>query len=381
MPATDLGPNAHLIGVPGSRALLQTPALVIDLDAFEWNVAALARWAADAGMTVRPHAKTHKSPEVARRQIAAGAVGICCATLGEAATMVEAGIPGVHITSPVVPAGKLDRLARLNARAERLSVVCDHPTNLEALEAVARASGRLLSVVIDVDTVGGRTGVAGTQSALALAETIRRSTHLVLAGVQGYAGSLQHIYDYGQRRTAMDEKMALTGQVVAALREAGHRVPVVTGGGTGSHRLDREYGLLSELQCGSYVFMDVDYADVAQGESEGPVFRPALFVQATVVSASYDDHVTIDAGLKALAPDAKPPRVVAGAPDGSTYLYRGDEHGCIQLPAGAAQPALGATVTLFAPHCDPTVNLHGLYHVVRDDTLVDVWPVAARGRI
>jgi len=372
-----LGPNEGLIGVPGSRALLQTPALVVDLDAFEANVATMAAWAREAGLAVRPHAKTHKSPDVARRQIAAGAVGVCCATLGEAEMMVEAGIPGVHITSPVVGAGKLERLARMNARAERLSVVCDHPDNLEALEAAAKRSGRMLSVVIDVDTAMGRTGVAGTQSATALAQRLAKSVHLAYAGVQGYAGSLQHIYDADARRQAMGEKMALTGQVAAALTEGGFRPAVVTGGGTGTHRLDREYGLLTELQPGSYIFMDVDYAAV---DLAGSSFRPALFVDASVVSASYDDHVTVDAGLKALAPDAKLPQVASGAPKGSTYAYRGDEHGCITLGPGE-RPKLGDRVTLFAPHCDPTVNLHDLYHLVRGDTLVGIWKIEGRGRV
>ena len=374
------GPNEALISRPGSRRLLQTPALVVDLDAFEGNLKAMADWSRGAGLRLRPHAKTHKSPEIARRQIALGAIGICCATLGEAEAMIEAGIPGVHITSPVVPAGKLARLADLNARALRFSVVCDNPANLEALEAAAAQSGRMLSVVIDCDTGIGRTGVAGTQTALALAERLKASRHLVFAGVQGYAGTLQHIYDYQARKAAMPDMMSLTGQVVQALRDSGMPAPIVTGGGTGSCRLEQDYGLLTEVQAGSYVFMDVDYADVDL-TGDGGSFRPALFVQGSVVSCSYDDHVTIDAGTKAVARDAKPARVAAGAPAGSTYDYRGDEHGCITVPAGAALPTLGSPVTLFTPHCDPTVNLHDVYHVVQGDTLVDIWPIEARGRV
>ena len=374
-----LGVNEPLIGQPGSRWRLQTPALVIDLDAMEANIAAMAAWAKGKRIALRPHAKTHKSPDVARRQIAAGAIGICCATLGEAETIAEAGIAGVHITSPVVPAGKLERLARLNATAERLSLVADHPDNVEALAAVAERSGRPLNLVLDVDTGIGRTGVADTQMGLALARRIAATKVLRLAGVQGYAGNLQHIYDVAERRAAMPERMQLTKNVVGALREAGLAPAIITGGGTGTYQLDAEFGLLSELQGGSYIFMDVDYAKVEQ--PGGIVFKPALFVQASVVSASYDDHITVDAGLKAFATDGKAPVPMAGAPAGATYRFRGDEHGLVDLPAGAVKPKLGDYITLFNPHCDPTVNLHNVFHVVRGDMLVDIWPVAARGRV
>lgn len=375
----DYGLNATLIGQPGSRARLVTPALVLDLDALEHNITAMAAYAKGAGIALRPHVKTHKSVEIARRQLKAGAIGFSVATLGEARALVHAGLPGVLITSPIVPEAKIAALMALNARAEGLMVVVDHPANLATLEAAAKQAGRPLGIVIDLDVGLQRTGADSVQSALSLARQALASSHLRLRGIQGYAGHLQHVIDASERRRASNEALASLGVLRDQLRALGANAPIVSGGGTGTYDIDAEGRVLNELQAGSYVFMDVQYVEVEPVGPEGWRFKPALFVQASVISANHEGHVTIDAGLKCFATDGPVPDVFRGAPAGTTYKFMGDEHGRLVFARPSDRLPLGATVECFVPHCDPTVNLHDLYHVVRGDRLVDIWPVDARG--
>jgi D-serine deaminase-like pyridoxal phosphate-dependent protein len=369
--------HGHLIGIPGSRERLNTPALILDLDAFEANVAAMASFGRRHGLALRPHAKTHKSADVARAQLAAGAVGLCCAKLGEAEALADAAIDQLHLTSPVVTPAAIERLVILNARLDELSVVADHPDAVDAI-ASANAGGRPLRIMVDVDPGIHRTGVASAAGAVALARRIADAPSLDYAGVQFYCGVQQHIAGYADRRAAIAERTDYLRTVIDALAHVGLPPMVVTGGGTGSHAIDAELGVLTELQVGSYAFMDREYGDCdLDGGGRAP-FATALMVDARVISANMTGMATIDAGLKAFAADAGEPPVLAGAPEGSRYFFMGDEHGAIAGPAGA--PVLGARVTLAAPHCDPTVNLYDAYHVVRGDTLVDIWPVTARGR-
>ena len=376
----DLGFNAGLVGEAGSRARLQTPALLLDLDRLERNIAAMAAHMRAAGQALRPHAKTHKCVEIARRQLAAGAVGICCATLGEAEVMVEGGISGVLVTSPVVGPAKIDRLVRLNERAQGLMVVVDDPGNVRAIADAVRASDKDLRVLVDIDVGTRRTGVPSAQMAVALAREIAGSGSLEFGGIQGYAGFLQHIPDHAERARGAERVSAQMEQVRAALVEAGLPLPLVTGGGTGTHDIDHRLGVFGELQAGSYIVMDVDYDRIDLRGAGGPVFENALFVRATVVSANQEEFVVTDAGLKAFATDGPAPRLAAGAPEGASYGFAGDEHGRVFLPAGGPRLAVGDAVECVVPHCDPTVNLYDHYHVVRGDTLVDIWRVDARGR-
>jgi D-serine deaminase-like pyridoxal phosphate-dependent protein len=357
---------------PFPRADLATPALVLDRAALGRNIARMARFAAERGIALRPHAKTHKSGDIGKRQIAAGAVGLCCAKLGEAEVLAGEGLESLHLTSPVVAAGALRRLAALNGRIGGLSVVADHPDNVRALEAAVDAP---LTVFIDVDPGNHRTGVASPEAALALADAIAASARLKLGGVQFYCGSQQHIVSYAERRAMIAEKTAYLRTVLDALQAAGHAIPVVTGGGTGSFMIDAELGVLTELQVGSYIFLDREYGDCELAIAGAPVVEPALHVDATVISANTAGLVTIDAGLKALSPDAGPP-----VPDlpGATYRFMGDEHGA--LVSDGPLPGLGERVSLMPGHCDPTVNLYDFYHVIDGDAVVDIWPVSARGR-
>ena len=270
----------------------------------------------------------------------------------------------------MVTSSAITRLAALN-RQIALSVVVDHPDNARMLGEGADAS---LRVFIDVDPGSHRTGVTSAAAAVALAEAIAQTGTLRLAGVQFYCGSHQHIPSLAERRAAIVERAEYLRTVLAALRGAGFEVPIVTGGGTGTFAIDASLGVFTELQVGSYVFLDREYTDC---ELAGPRFEPALFVDATVVSANTPGMVTIDAGLKAFATDAGVPVVLDGAPPASRYAFTGDEHGAL---LGEGLPGLGGRVTLMPPHCDPTVNLYDLYHVLDGDTVSDTWPVTARGR-
>lgn len=360
---------------PFPRADLPTPALVLDSAALERNIARMAALAAARGLALRPHAKTHKSSDIGRLQVAAGAVGLCCAKLGEAEALAAEGLANLHLTSPVVTAGAVARLVALNARCEGLSVVADHPANVRALAAANAGGGRPLAVFVDVDPGSHRTGVASPEAAVTLAAAIEAADSLVLGGVQFYCGAQQHIQAFAERRAAIAERTDYLRSVLDALRAAGHDIRVVTGGGTGSFPIDAELGVLTELQVGSYLFLDREYGDCELAVGDAPVFEPALFVDATVISANHPGLVTVDAGLKALSTDAGPPVVIGGG----RYAFMGDEHGAIIAEEGVL-PGLGDRVVLQPGHCDPTVNLHDVYHVVDDDMIVDVWPVTARGR-
>jgi 3-hydroxy-D-aspartate aldolase len=368
--------HGHLIGRQGSRADLNTPALIVDLEALDRNIAAMAAFAGQAGLKLRPHAKTHKSSAIAARQIAAGAVGVCCAKLGEAEALTDAGVGGILITSPVVGAPAVERLAALAARAPGLMAAVDHPLAVEALAA----SGASLTLLVDIDPGIHRTGVASPEAALLLAKQIDACPALTFAGVQFYCGSQQHIEGFAARRDAIIERTAYLTSVVELLTAAGLAPGIVTGGGTGTHAIDAGLGVLTELQVGSYVFMDRQYNDCDLRGDGAAAFETALMVDARVISANHRALSTVDAGFKAFATEAGSPPVLAGAPEGSAYHFMGDEHGCVVPPKGEAPPALGSVVTFAAPHCDPTVNLYDAYHAVRGDTLVDIWAIEARGR-
>jgi 3-hydroxy-D-aspartate aldolase len=372
--------HQHLIGRQGSRRALNTPALVLDIEALDRNIAAMAAFAAANGLKLRPHAKTHKSVDIAHRQIEAGALGVCCAKLGEAEALAEGGIDGLLIPSPVVGAAAVERLVALAAKSPGLMHSCDHPDAVAAIGAAAKAAGATLTLLVDLDPGMHRTGVADPEAAVALARQIDAHPSLLFGGLQFYCGSEQHIEAYAERRDAIIAKTQTLTEAIAALTAAGLPPGIVTGGGTGSHAIDAELGVFTELQVGSYVFMDRQYGDCALREDGAVPFETALMVDARVISASHPFMVTVDAGFKAFATDGGAPPILTGAPEGSTYRFMGDEQGAIVPPRGLAPPKLGERVTLAAPHCDPTVNLYEAYHVVRGDTLEAIWPVSARGR-
>jgi len=380
---TDQDLHTGLIGAPGSRSDLSTPVLVIDRAALERNIIRMAAFAASKGVKLRPHAKTHKSVDIAKLQMEAGALGLCCAKIGEAEALAGGGVStGLLITSPVVSASAIARLVALNAATTDLMVVADNPLNVVALGQAAADAGKPLQVLIDLDPGIHRTGVASPEAAVALLAAIRAEPTLIYAGLQCYCGMQQHIENFADRKANLEDRGAYIRSVIEALTAAGGAPGIVSGSGTGSHRIDAELGIFTEFQVGSYVFMDGQYlaCDIAgDGADESP-YEASLLIDTRVVSANTPGMATVDAGFKALSTDAEPPKVLAGAPAGSRYFFMGDEHGAILPPPGAAPPGLDDRVVLGAPHCDPTVNLYDTYHVVDGDTLVALWPVSARGR-
>lgn len=378
---TEFGVNQALIGKAGSRAELMTPALLIDIEACRRNIRVMADFARAHGVALRPHAKTHKSARIAREQVDAGAAGICVVTVGEAEAMVAGGIPGVLITSPVVTPAKIDRLMALNAEAEGLCVVADNPGNVDALASAAASAGRPLTVLVDLDMGKHRTGVPGPDAGVALAQRIGQANALDFGGVQAYAGHLQHIDDYAERRDGAMSHAEPVAELAAKLDAAGLAPPLVTGAGTGSHDIDAAGGVFNELQTGSYIFNDVQYDTVALRADGKRPFESALFVQVAVVSNNTPGQVTTDGGLKRFATDGPFPEVVRGAPPGTRYRFMGDEHGALLFAEPDGTLPLGARVECLTPHCDPTVNLYDHFHIVEGDTLVDIWPVDGRGAV
>jgi D-serine deaminase-like pyridoxal phosphate-dependent protein len=370
--------NRSLIGQPGSRPRLDTPALVLDLDAFDHNVATMAALARQRSIGLRPHAKTHKSIEIGRRQIKAGAVGLCCAKLGEAEVLAAGGLGRLLLTSPILGDDKIARLLALNAETSDLAVVLDHPDNAKELAAAASAAGQILSVLIDVDVGTRRFGVASDAAAVEIGKLIADRRSLRFRGVQGYAGQVQHLADYAERRQQSHAALARLGQVRDALAEIGLVSEIVTGSGTGTHDFDHELGFMTDLQVGSYVFSDVEYDRVAMSAAEPKRFRNSLFVHTRIVSANHSGLATTDAGSKSFAMDGPAPEIFEGAPDGASYGRFGDEFGRVILP-DEATVRRGDLIVCIVPHCDPTVNLYDHYHCVRGDRLVDLWPVDARG--
>ena len=376
----DLDYDRSLIGLPHGRTSIATPALVIDLEQVEANLAYMADFAARHGILLRPHAKTHKSVALAKHQRALGAVGICVARIGEAEALAEGGIDHILITAPVITAQAIDRVAVLAMRSAGTKIVIDHRDGARALNDCAQASDQVIDVLIDLDAGLHRTGIVPDQRALDLADQIAQMPHLNLVGVQAYAGHLMHIPNAADRRAKLQTALAPVQALIPELRNRGHNIDIITGGGTGSFQIDVEMGLFTELQIGSYLFMDVDYLAIEPTDQAKWPLQPALFVQSTVISANAPGMVTLDAGLKAFAADGPMPRIFDGADPNLRYRFMGDEQGALISENGAPLPKLGDVVSLTIPHCDPTVNLYDFYHVVRGHTLIDLWPVEGRGR-
>ncbi len=370
--------NRHLTGE--SRWRLATPALLLDLDALEHNITALAAHFSRTPAGWRPHAKTHKCAEIARRQLDAGATGICVAKLGEADALVREGIGRILITSPIVTADKLERVLALNDTAEELILVVDNTTVVDRLASLASDRQKPMKVLIDLGIGLNRTGVSSIPDAVTLAREIVRRPSLDLAGLQCYAGDIQHIADCAEREGEAAEVAAYVDEAHRAIAPVAGAPGIVTGGGTGTFDHDSGCGVFTDIQVGSAIFMDVQYNGVMRRDGTPGPFRTALFVQSTVISANVAGAATIDAGIKAFATDGPVPDISDGAPEGSLYEFMGDEHGRIVVSPGANGPAVGDVVTCITPHCDPTVNLHDGYHCVRGDRLVDIWPIEGRGR-
>lgn len=348
---------------------VDTPALVLDLDAFEANLAALNQ-AVGGRVRVRAHAKTHKCPEIAKRQVAAGAVGVCCQKVSEAEALVEGGVQDVLVSNEIVGAPKIARLVELSKRA-RVGVCVDNVANIRDL----RNSKATLDVYIELEVGMNRCGIAPGQPALNLVQEILKTSNLRFAGIHAYHGRAQHVRSMADRKASIDSAAAAVRLTKNLLKENDIDCPIVTGAGSGTFMFEIESDAWDEIQPGSYVFMDVDYA---RNEWAAPLprFRHALFVLATVMSRPRPGVAIVDAGLKASSVDSGMPGVWQRP--GLAYTRASDEHGWVE---GSPEPALGEKLVLVPGHCDPTVNLYDCYVCVRKGIVEEIWPITARGAL
>ena len=351
-----------------SKLDLPTPALLLDLDQFETNIEKMQTAVSTAGKTLRPHFKAHKCPEIAGRQIAAGAVGVCVATLAELRLMCETGV-GVLLTTPVADTLKTDLVASLASRGNDISVVVDHVEQGKMYSTSAAGAGTSLKVLVDLDVGDHRTGIPCDERAIELATEIASLPGLQFSGLQAYSVSGSHTEGLEARRHHSVGALQQAIVIQHRLIESGFDAQTLTGGSTGTWNIDLDVPEFTELQAGSYPLMDVAYQQIV-----GDDFAPAMRVLATVVSASHPDRITVDAGFKAFATD----RPFGPEPidiTGIRWQWAGDEHGFLHLESPSRKLHLGDKLEFLAPHCDPTVNLYDRIHVVRGDTVEHVWPL------
>ncbi len=358
---------------------VDTPALLVDLDALERNLAKMQAYANQAGVRLRPHAKTHKCAVIAHRQTALGAVGVCCQKVGEAEALMHAGVRDVMITNQIVGAKKLERLISL-AGLGRIAVCVDDRQNVDDLERAAQRLAVALDVFVEVDVGGGRCGVLTPEDAVTLANRVQASPGLEFKGLQAYHGSAQHIRDYDDRRRTVEAAALRVSKTVQALGAEGTHCEVVTGAGTGTFRFECDSGVYTELQCGSYVFMDADYGR-NRDRAGGPFreFENSLFVLTSVMSKNRAGNAVVDAGLKAVSVDSGLPLVHGRS--NVEYVAASDEHGKVTFDDTREGVALGDVLRLVPGHCDPTVNLYDWYVCIRGERVESMWPVVARGAV
>ncbi len=356
---------------------VDTPALLIDLDAFERNVQHLADAVAGSSVRLRPHAKTHKCAVIARRQMALGAVGVCCQKVGEAEAMVYGGVPNVLVSNEVVGVTKLKRLAAL-ARQAQIYVCADDAGNVGDLNEAALAYKIELPVLVEIDVGAHRCGVEPGEAVLALAQQIDQAPGLRFAGLQAYHGRAQHLRSFEERRQAIGQAVEQVQLSINLLSQHGLECELVSGAGSGTYAFEAESGVYNELQAGSYIFMDVDYGKnlAADGTLWGE-FEHSLFVYATVMSQPNRDWAVVDAGLKALSVDSGLP-MMADLPQ-AAYVGASDEHGKVLLNDPDSPVRLGDKLRLIPGHCDPTVNLYDWYVGLRNNRVEALWPIVARG--
>ena len=367
--------------LPGmDEADIQTPCLVLDLDALERNIKKMGDYAKARGMRHRVHGKMHKSVDVALLQERlGGSVGVCCQKVSEAEVFARGGIKDVLVSNQVRDLAKIDRLARMPKLGARVLCCVDDLANVADLSAAAVKHGTQIEVLVEIDCGAGRCGVTTTPAVVALAKALNAAPGLKFAGIQAYQGAMQHIDKYEDRRAKLEIAVAMVKDAVDTLKADGIECDIVGGGGTGSYYFESTSGVYNELQCGSYAFMDADYGRILdehgnridQGEWEN-----ALFILTSVMSHAKADKAIVDAGLKAQSVDSGLP-VVFGRTD-VKYVKCSDEHGVVEDLQGVL--SVNDKLRLVPGHCDPTCNVHDWYVGVRGGKVEVVWPVSARGK-
>jgi D-serine deaminase-like pyridoxal phosphate-dependent protein len=356
---------------------IDTPALIVDLDALDLNIAVMAEAARASNMALRPHAKTHKSVEIARRQFAAGAIGLCCQKVSEAEALLASGVADMLVSNHIVGAAKLDKLAEI-ARTVRITTLTSDVRHVAELEDAAQRNGVSFEIMIEIDAGDARMGLGDENKLLPIADAIAAAPHLSLRGLQVYNGPFQHLRPQSERAAAAKTAGERAARARAMLESAGHSCAVISGGGTGTFAEDAALGAFTELQPGSYVFMDGDYArNFTEDGSAYRPFRQSLFVLTRVLRSVAADIVYVDAGVKALNLDSGMP-TLHERPD-LAFTKAADEQGRIETLPGGTTPDLGEMLWIVPSHCDPTVNQFDWMVAVRDGVVADVWPVDARG--
>ncbi|MCE8440480.1 3-hydroxy-D-aspartate aldolase BhcC [Rhodovulum sulfidophilum] len=367
--------------LPGmAESEIQTPCLVLDLDALERNIKKMGDWARAHGMRHRVHGKMHKSVDVARLQERlGGACGVCCQKVSEAEVFARGGIKDVLVSNQVRDPAKIDRLARLPKLGARTLVCVDDPENVAELSEAAVRHGTEIECLVEIDCGAGRCGVTTTPEVVAIARAIDAAPGLRFAGLQAYQGAMQHLDSYEDRKAKIEIAVAMVREAVEALKAEGLACDIVGGGGTGSYYFEGSSGVYNELQCGSYAFMDADYGRILDAEGkriDRGEWENALFLLTSVMSHAKADKAICDAGLKAQSVDSGLP-VIFGRED-VTYAKCSDEHGVIADPEGVLK--VGEKLKLVPGHCDPTCNVHDWYVGVRNGKVECLWPVSARGK-
>jgi len=367
--------------LPGmDEADIQTPCLVLDLDALERNIMKMGDYAKAHGMHLRVHGKMHKSVDIAKLQeYIGGAVGVCCQKSSEAEVFVRGGIKDVLVSNQVCDPVKIDRLAQLPKLGARVIVCVDDAINVADLSAAVSRHGTQLEVLVEIDCGQNRCGVTTPAEVISLAKDIDAASGLKFSGIQAYLGSAQHIDSYAARKEKLDAAIAQVKEIVSALGAAGLAPDIVTGGGTGSYNFESNSGVYTELQCGSYAFMDADYGRIKDQDGhrfDAGEWDYACFILTQVMSHVKADRAVVDAGLKVQSVDSGLP-VVHGRDD-VEYISCSDEHGVVTDPAGALN--VGDKLLLVPGHCDPTANIHDWYVGVRNGKVETLWPVSARGK-
>ena len=366
------------VGMPESE--IQTPCLVLDLDALERNIKKMGGFAKDMGVRHRVHGKMHKSVDVAHMQMdLGGAVGVCCQKVSEAEVFARGGITDVLVSNQVRDPAKIDRLARIPKLGARALCCVDDIENVADLSEAATRHGTEIECLVEIDCGAGRCGVTTTEDVVAIAKAVDAAPGLKFGGIQAYKGAMQHMDNYDDRKAKIDVAVAMVSDAVEGLKAEGLECDIVGGGGTGSYYFEGNSGVYNELQCGSYAFMDADYGRILdkdgkridQGEWEN-----ALFILTSVMSHAKADKAICDAGLKAQSVDSGLP-VIFGRDD-VTYVKCSDEHGVIADPDGVLK--VNDKLKLVPGHCDPTCNVHDWYVGVRNGKVESVWPVSARGK-
>jgi D-serine deaminase-like pyridoxal phosphate-dependent protein len=360
---------------------LDTPCLVVDEDLLRQNIKTMKTHVAALGKQLRPHAKTHKCSRIARMQTEEGCAGICVAKISEAEGLIQNGLRGVLITSPLATDFKIARLMDCLGRDPELLAVVDNPENARQLNEAAEKRGAILNVLVDLDPDMGRTGIS-FQDGPALGKLIQGLSNLRLRGVQCYAGYVQHLPSFEERSRKSLAVMKRAAGVVQEFRQNGLPGNIFTGAGTGTFDIDCRVAELTDLQVGSYTLMDAEYIHIgsSQDPSRFTLFRPALTLLTTVINTNRRDTVTVDAGLKALYHHGGTPYILNPPDSGLQYEWWGDEHGKILFPRPEAKPKRGQVLELVVSHCDPTVNLFDQLVVTRHGVVSDIWPIDLRGK-